>query len=511
MEKVSPTRADRKASSLLRQLAIFVLIIFALQRLYSQHRGHRSSAAIRKHSNASIRYPPERGYTLLYHESWAKLATALEIARPRMSGKLKTSRNVPGKSAEFLLEEDEDDDAGEDVVPIDIKSITALGIHHKRFVQSIEEKEIGVVYKHTKRGIVITGGLEDFPRILIQLRLLRRTNSKLPVEVALLEEDDYNQEVCLKLFAPLNARCLILEHLMSHKPLPFVHDRKARRTINSNEPLHKLLAMFFSSFEEVLLLGPDTLVYNKPDSVFSEEPFLSKGLVLWPDFWAATVSPKMSKIQHKTIPSTLDATRTIDLGQMIISKAAGGKALLLAIYYTYYGNGLYDVLLKQSKVGEAGSQAIKAAARFFETDFYMVKRYVEAVGYPDKDESRQSFRGVAMLQALPLEDYHKQHKDRHIPAFIRANNPPLNPLTIMKAGVTSFSKSEDEAHRMWEWFGGRYASNGWRDPDPERALWAEIGEVACRDLTSVPLFAKAALLACPEIDIHREKLGFKQP
>lgn len=453
------------------------------------------------------------GYNELYHSSWASLAQALQESRPKVKtiGHLSA---IPGIAVSSIS-------VPTDVTALETKpgDIQALRKSHEAFTRRINDRTLSVIYQAGRAGIVITAGSDDLPNVLVQLRLLRRTGSKLPAQVYLISQDDYDVTICKQHFPKLNAECKILEEYTDTSPIPTLPLSNVERRVRANEPLHKLLAIFFSKFEEVILLDPTTLVYNNPDSLTREEPYLSTGLIMWPDFWASTVSSKIHAIQNAKVirQNSRDKLRTVDMGQFVISKSLHSATLLLSIYYTYYGENLYDSLLMQSKSGEKGSQSIKVASQYLDAPYYMIKRYVEAVGFPDMDKADKGFRGVAMQQPFPSDDYHRLSNDRQRPLFLRANNPKLHAAHIMDKEVTYF-KGEDESkaqvsHRMWEWFDGRHASNGWRDPDPERAAWEEIWRVACVDAKHFSTWPKDEAQTnsnCQQITQHREALGWKE-
>lgn len=510
-----------------------------------------------------IEFQADRGYGEMYKLSWQSLSQALTDAKPKIAT-VGDFKSIPGISVESV-----ESTTSIDVINIAPHVISSLQSSHANFAKTLTEgNKLSVIYQSGHQGIVVTATLHELPQLLISLRLLRRTRSSLPVEIFLLTQDDYDSKLCREIFPKLDAHCSILEEHLDSSPLPTMPQSRRERNINAQEPLNKLLAIFFSRFEDVLILDPATLVYNNPDIMLKEEPFLSTGLLIWPDFWASTVSPKLFTIQNapQVKRNRRDNIRTVDLGQMVISKSIHSATLLLSIYYTYYGPNLYESLQQQSSSGEKGSLAIKCAARYLETPYYMMKKHVEAVGFPDLDSDNKGFYGVAMLQSFASDDFHRLPKDRQRPLFVRQNNPTLHPAYIMDRNIAVFKKqpvieetkkeekddqesnkgmqkvkvaapagepktketsnpfsipsvSPTEAdqglhHRMWEWFGGRWMSNGWRDPDPERALWEEIATIACVDYAHFRVWpsrdGKETAQNCARINYHRGQLGWKE-
>ena len=455
------------------------------------------------HPSPSLRYsyPPQRTHDALARAAWASLAGALQDARPSVASVALGS--IRGVS----LEEAEGSSDIVDAIRLSPEDLASLQASHARFVDSIESNAMSTVYHPDEQGIVVAADYSTLPAVLVALRLLRRTGSILPVEVFLSSRDDYDRHLCERVLPKLRATCKVLDDYLAAVPLPAL-PQQGGRVVEAHEPLHKYLAVFFSTYDHVLFLDASTLVYNNPDSILREEPFLSSGLVLWPDFWRSSVSPHMASIQGAGATAVGDDIRTVELGQFALSKAGQSSALLLSIYYACFGPHLYDELQMQTSGGERGSQAIRAASQFFESPHYLVRRPVQAVGYPDAD-AKDRFRGVAMLQTFPADDYHRLPLESHRPVFIKANNPTMNAATVMDAGVTHFHASiAPAAHRMWEWFSARHLSNGWRDTDPERALWEEMARVACTDSQHIRAWPSEGTTQCDAITAYREEIGF---
>lgn len=406
------------------------------------------------------------GVEKAYQTAWSQLAESLNQARPIVRD-VKKKYHPPAVSIEWMQTFNNDEII--DILPHDIK---LLQRSHHQFVDNVRDSKMSAVYNETSQGIVVTANGQSLPAVIVQLRLLRKTSSTLPVEVFLLSEADYDDYVCNDIFPALNAQCKVLQAFMAAHALPRLPEQRQTRTIRANEAIHKYLAVFFSSFEDNLVLDPATLVLHKPDTLFSEELYSSNKLILWPDFWLASVSPSMYEIQQEDTPPP--SHRTVDLGQFVISKSTHFSTLLLSIYYTYFGGMLYDDLLKQSNGGEAGSQAIRAASFFVEEHGLLIDQRVSAVGYIDQ-EAGNAFHGVGMLQSFPFKE-----SESTTPLFIRSTNPLISPATIMQQNATHFN-TDTVPHALWGGPNGLQLANQWGTKEAEIALWREIAQVACKD------------------------------
>ncbi|PWN31390.1 uncharacterized protein FA14DRAFT_95163 [Meira miltonrushii] len=486
-----------------------------------------------------LEYHPDRGYGVLYASSWRTLTQSLKDARPAI-GSFSGFDPPPGS----VVNPQDTVPPVVDMAHLSKGELKLLKSSHARFVKDLQtEGELSVIYKPGTKGIIFTATGGELPYLLISIRLLRKAGSQLPIEVFLLRQQDFNKKICLEIFNSLNARCSILEEHLGSSPMPSIPQSRNPRSIRSQEALHKLLAIYASTFEDVLLLDPSTLAYNNPDSTLIDNPFTLSGLLFWPDFWASSISPAMEDIQQNSDEkmTKLDSIRTVDFGQLAISKSQHRDTLLLSIFYTFYGPNLFEFLQNQSSAGDRGAQAIKCAARFARKRYYQVKRQVEAIGFPNHDQ-KDAFQGVAMRQSFVADDFNAVPSEKQRPLFIRQSNPTLHPAYIMDRGVTVFKAPEDQKnaieehdsindsdpiripaispikedagahHRLWEWFDGKNMLNGWANFDPEKVVWEEIAKVACIDFKHFPDWPindnKGNAQNCARINYHRGRLGW---
>ena len=494
---------------------VFLLFLYRLVRFSAPVAHDHATGLEQAHSGA---HDPAYVQTKLNRYCWRKLSDALSSARPTL-----TTLGAFQRPAVASFDQGKHYEWPVDVIHADANDLAALTKSHARFESIIEASQLSLAYKPHAQGIVVPADSRSLASVVIMLRLLRRTGSVLPVEVMLPDENAYDETICKQHLPLLQARCMLLSNHMASAPMPKLPETNQRRSIDTSEAHYKLLAVAFSTFEDVLMLDPYTLVFNSPDSLFRSEPYLSHGLVLWPDFWLSTQSPVLRDVQRGRRRDGPDSDiddrygflmqshdmRTVDFGQMMASKSQHMRSLLLAIYYTTYGEGLYESLLSQASIGEHGSGAIKAAAQHLDAPVYFVRRPVESVGFPDEDKPNNDFRGIAMLQSSPLDDFHRYNQDWHLPLFVRAVPRTVQPGWVMKEGVTRYATS-NKAHRMWAWFRGRDAQNGWKTKDPEQALWEEIEHVGCILQPHFRAWEGDREEACAAIKAHRLAMGFTQ-
>ncbi|VEU24066.1 DEKNAAC105221 [Brettanomyces naardenensis] len=281
------------------------------------------------------------------------------------------------------------------------------------------------VYKG--EGIVMVGGGRFSWFVLIAVENLRSTGSKLPVEVLIPSEDEYEEYLCEELLPSLNAKCVILT-----RRLPFL--KKFTSILGGYQ--YKSLALLSSSFEKVLMLDADNLAVENPDPLFNSDPFKSYGMILWPDYWKRVTHPDFYKlatfhlgskrvryIQDDLTPPKLYTTGeedpvkdvplhdregaipdlTTESGQIMVNKRNHMRSLLLSLYYNLYGPHQYYPLFSQGTAGEGDKETFLAAATYYKEPVYRVKKICDTLGYWMEDPHK--FIGVGMIQHDPVIDY----------------------------------------------------------------------------------------------------------
>ena len=366
---------------------------------------------------------------------------------------------------------------GEDRLRLDLLTMTVqdeevmLQAHHD-FVDQIQKEGPRLAYEPGTRGIVCTAGGKYLPVMVISLRMLRKTGSHLPMEVLLANSGEYEPQICEVIFPSLNARCIILSDVLD----------AVSGTMEISHYQYKMFSILFSSFEEILLLDSDSFPIHDPEVLFNHEPFVSAGLVLWPDFWYMSESPAYFTISSQESPSLSERAAT-EAGEILYSKAKHESSILLATYYNMYGPTHYYALLSQGAPGEGDKETYCWAASALGEPHYHVKEPVLAIGQYNTD--RKVVEGSAMVQFDPRVDY--LNRNPHLlesveipkarPFFVHANYPKFNPATIFKdeiegaRGPTKYANGS--YRRVWE------AQEQLFGFDLERSFWEEIKWTAC--------------------------------
>jgi alpha 1,2-mannosyltransferase len=345
---------------------------------------------------------------------------------------------------------------------------------HSDFVDAIKADPPSLSYVAGSKGLVCTAGGPYLPVLVISLRMLRRTGSKLPVEVFLATHDEYEEHICDKVLPSLNAKCVILSEVLDKSSV--------------SRPIEKFqlkpFAMLFSSFEDILFLDADAFPLAKPESLFEREPFQSKGMLTWPDFWASSASPLYYRIASQEV-APMELRQSTESGEVLISKRTHSKTLLLSTYYNYWGPTHYYRLFSQGAAGEGDKETFLAAATALGEPFYQVSERICAIGH----STQGGLAGSAMIQFNPIEDYKLTQKgiwrvagDDSVkqprPFFIHANFPKFNPATVFSEQAVNPAFNDDGSYtRAWTIPESVINEFG---RDVEKEFWAEILWTGCK-------------------------------
>jgi alpha 1,2-mannosyltransferase len=342
---------------------------------------------------------------------------------------------------------------------------------HSTFVKSVRQDPPPLHYKPGTKGLVSTAGPSYMPVLVISLRMLRRTGSELPMEVFLADWTEYDGYTCQVVLPSLNAQCVVLSDILDAVP-------GSREKVAKYQ--YKPLAMLFSSFEEILFLDADAFPLQKPESIFASEPFRSRGLVTFPDFWGPTASPLFYQIASLEQPAP-NIRQSTESGEVFVSKRTHLRTLLLCAYYNFWGPSYYYPLLSQGAAGEGDKETFLAAATVLNEPFYQVSEPIRAVGRHKAD----GFSGSTMVQYNPIEDYALTRKGEWrirgsaapapSPFIIHANFPKFNPATIFHENGPVI-KEDGSYTRAWLAPEDVIEASG---TDVERHFWEEIRWTAC--------------------------------
>ena len=347
------------------------------------------------------------------------------------------------------------------------KDVESLRKGHARILDHLSDEELEINAKRLYKGpgvVTVAGGGLLGPAIL-SIRMLRRTNSTLPVHV-FLQAHEFEQEICEEVLPNLNAECYIFEDFLG-SDTPF-----EVRTYQL-----KALAILFSSFEQVSWMDADCIPLRDPAELLALEPFLSTGLVTWPDYWIATEDQVFYTIAGlKSYPKGLPAKST-ESGQLLWDKRKQLSTLLLATYYNIHGPGCFYQLLSQGAPGEGDKETFLAAAVVLGQPNFRVKHDLTPIGF--QEEKTKAFHGKGMVQYDPCDEYAgKDDKGTGAvrPFFIHANTPKMNAGHLLYEERQLYMPQTWNRIRIW---GPKESTVKEFGFDVEEAVWQELIHMVC--------------------------------
>ncbi|KAK9236406.1 mannosyltransferase putative-domain-containing protein [Lipomyces kononenkoae] len=458
------TRLAHSLATVLKALAaIFclLLLVFSYDRLHGASSSQVLSNRLQLNGNlAAADFPPE------LNRFWISFADSLVKARPTR------------------FEPDNHNKQRVDFLKLSAEDRQAVKDSHSFMVKQALHQAPDLFYIRTTKGIVTTAGPRYMPILLVSLRMLRRGGSELPVEVFLGSWDEYNSTICEGIFPSLGASCRVLDGIYNKAP-----------SIAKPERFQfKILAILFSSFEDVLFLDADAFPGNKPDDLFLTDPYSSYGLVTWPDIFGNTASPLYFQIASISEPP-VSLRLSSESGQLLLSKSKHAADLLLMPYYNYYGPDYYYPLLCQGSHGAGDKETFIHAAMALDRPFWDVRERPWVLGHWKNGQ----FCLVAMAQHHPGDDWKIQKGLNESsdpttarPLFVHNHFHKLDPKTIIREdGPTR--DVDGNYQRMW---GPKKTVLDRFGHDVEQEVWEEILASRCEAGTDTCSKSKTTIIAC---------------
>lgn len=294
---------------------------------------------------------------------------------------------------------------------------------HSKVVSSIPKTFPKGFYEGN--GVVMVGGGRYGMFCFLVIKQLRDLGSRIPVQVFIPDHYEDEREYCENILPLVNATCI------TSAPL-FTPGGQNKRQFERFQL--KMLLILSSSFENVLFLDSDSFALKTVDYLFETEPFLSTGLVIWPDFWRRSTSPAYYKIAGKNLGKRVrngvdsftnpsfystgyekmsdiplhDRENSIpdgssEAGEILINKYKHLSTLLLSLYYNTYGPDFYYAIFTQWCYGQGDKETFIAAAHTLNNPYYQIKRKCEQIG--DITGELPKLTGMGLLQFSPVKDY----------------------------------------------------------------------------------------------------------
>ena len=346
-----------------------------------------------------------------------------------------------------------------DAVSFNTHDLAQMRQIHVKVVENLPELPLQLF---SGQGIVIVGGGNFLRIVLHSIRMLRRSGTTLPVELWMADSSEYDSNFCREVLT-LQVRCRVLANYIGEGVI-------GRYQLKS-------FAILLSSFAEVLYLDADNFSVRPLDDIFGAENYTITGVVIWPDYWASTVSPWLYYI----INCSQRFMRTCESGQLMWNKRSHFASLTLACYYNFYGPDYFYPLLSLGAAGEGDKETFLLACEALGQPYTFIDTNIVTIGYNDVSE----FHGSGMMQADP------QNISQYL--FIHAHYPKMDGPTLF-AEETLHNSQGDRIPSFW----GAAASDmvGY---DVETAAFEELAYVECNSS-----LATADAVVCHRIIDHVE-------
>lgn len=307
------------------------------------------------------------------------------------------------------------------------EEVSSIRKSHRQYEQAMPKDYPNGLLDHGRQfgfmegdGIVYLGGGKYNQLVLTSLSVLRATGSKLPVEVILPERKDFDFDLCNNVLPAFNGRCKVMTDYIPELLMKRISGFQLKN-----------VALLVSSFRNVLYLDADNIPVKNPDTLFVNEPFKSKRMVLWPDLWRRSTSPHFYDICEISVDTNTRVRNSYfggdergksenakdwsyhdckgaipeassETGQLLIDKKTHIKTLILSMYYNFYGPGYYYPLLSQGAAGEGDKETFIAAAHKLGKPYYQVNEFNREFG-PLQGKNKHEFFGMGQYD--PIIDY----------------------------------------------------------------------------------------------------------
>lgn len=231
-----------------------------------------------------------------------------------------------------------------DFLQLTDNELSTISTSHDLVVKNLPDGNIANKLYKGGNGIVYVGGGNFNFLTLLSIKAIRDLGSKTPVEILIPSLDEFDANLCFKVFPKYDAKCLLLPKLLKtyntkekgatskrlsvsatvnakahgkthFKPTNNKNSGSSGSSGSSKDSStqsvfdkvdikgyqYKILALLLTSFENVLFLDSDNIPTRNPDQLFDSNPFKKHGLIIWPDYWKRSTSPLYYQIANITI------------------------------------------------------------------------------------------------------------------------------------------------------------------------------------------------------------------
>ncbi|TLS31083.1 hypothetical protein PpBr36_03748 [Pyricularia pennisetigena] len=409
---------------------------------------------------------------------WTAVLDAVMNADPEIEGIKLTQPSPAAEDMDPNVQRAKEIDIAQRIEHVDMPASdrAMLKSTHAQMVKSAKQLGPMIPYTKNSKGIVMTAGGKYVGNAILSLTMLRRTGSKLPVQLFIDGADNSTRALCEGILLDLGVECRSMDAMFGTTPhMPELEKFQ-----------YKVFSLLFSSFDDVLFLDADCYPLYSPDHLFDVDPYKSYGLVTWPDLWISTVSPTYYEIAGVKKPPTVRTRRTSESGVFMIKRSTHAEDLLLATYYNFFGPEVYYRLFSQGGHGEGDKETFLHAAIALDKPFWDVHTVLGFLGR----WLNGTFEGVGMKQADPVKDFNlwkAQDSDHAVDGpdspraphmFIHFNNLKVDIQNSLNEVMDKVLRVNGTGHHTPLW-GDESVLNKLTGYDIEKVMWEEVIRLAC--------------------------------
>lgn len=209
-------------------------------------------------------------------------------------------------------------------------ALASVNYRHTPVAPSLALAPPSGIKRKPSNGILMIVYERVLPSAYATIKLLRMQGCQLPVELWYRpDEMSIDNPIVHTLLAKFHVRM---------RP---IFDRRA-------QGFHvKPYAVYYSNFDNVLLLDADNLPARDPTYLFEEPEFLRTGAIFWPDYWQPFNS--LFQLTNTSLLWQLTGVKFVDMfeqesGQVLINRVMSRKALDKLMFYSTYEPRLMEDL-----------------------------------------------------------------------------------------------------------------------------------------------------------------------
>ncbi|CAH0480956.1 unnamed protein product [Peronospora belbahrii] len=264
------------------------------------------------------------------------------------------------------------------------RDFSEFGYHSKRYKHTPVAPTLALPLAATSKREPTNGVLmiiydRILPSAYATIRMLRVQGCELPVELWYRpDEMSIDNPIVYKLLLDYNVR---VRPILDSRAMGF----------------HvKPYAVYYSSFDNILLLDADNLPAKDPTYLFEEPEFLRTGAIFWPDYWQPSNS--LFQLSNTSLLWQLTGVNYVDMfeqesGQVLIDRLRSKRALDKLMYYSTH----QPRLLENLHLLWGDKDLFRLAWLSSSQPFHFIT-YPPAVGGLNLQEEKGVFCGLAMIQ-----------------------------------------------------------------------------------------------------------------